>query len=146
VLPSLSPQEEQAARLALSKLSSGAGVITSRAVGLATPHGVTGSDSVVVGSGSSTIAGSHHPKLLSGADSVVAGSAVALHAAETMPGGKGSGFRLTTDTIAQVGPTAAGIRAEVHPSPATGVTMPDQTKINVSGLSPPHLTKHTGHG
>jgi hypothetical protein len=140
-LPSLTPQEEQAARLALSKLGSATGAITSAAAGFATPYGASGSDSVMVGSGSSTlVAGGQQPALLSGTDSVVAGSAVMPQV--TIAGGQGSGFHLSADTITSHGPTAAGIKTGTAPTPAAGITMPDQTKINVAGASPADVIKH----
>jgi hypothetical protein len=142
-LPGLTPQEEQAARLALAKLGSGAGALTSAAAGFATPYGASGSDSVMVGSGSTTLfAGAQHPTLLSGADSVVAGSALAPQAPVPVPGGQGSGFHLGTGTIPQHGPTAAGIKTAAAHTPAAGITMPDQTKINVAGASPVDVVKH----
>jgi hypothetical protein len=142
-LPGLTPQEEQAARLALSKLSGGSGAITSGAAGFATAYGGSGSDSVMVGSGPATSsAGAQHPTLLSGADSVIAGSAVLPQAPAAFPGGQGSGFHLSPDTITQQGPTAAGIKTAAAPTPAAGITMPDQTKINVAGASPADVIKH----
>jgi hypothetical protein len=142
-LPSLTPQEEQAARLALSKLASGTGAITSAALGPAIPLGASGSDSVMVGSGTTTlVAGAQHPMLLSGSDSVVAGSALAPLAPTTVPGRQSAGFHLSSDTIHQQGPTAAGIKTGTAAAPAAGLTMPDQTKINVAGASPADVIKH----
>jgi hypothetical protein len=144
-LPSLTPAEEHAARLALSQLGSGAGTITSMAGGAATASaGTGGSDSVAVGAGSATLlAGTQHPSLLSGADSIVAGSSVPVHAAP-VPGGHGSAFPVGPGHIAQAGPTAAGIQAGHRPTAAPGVTLPDKTKVNVSGVPPHDVPKHHG--
>jgi hypothetical protein len=145
-LPSLTPQEEQAARLALSKLHAGSGAITSSATGFATPHGAGGTDSVMVGSGLATaVAGAQHPTILSGMDSVVAGSGVALPP-PVVPPGFAAHLPLSPDTITQHGPTATGLTTETTPPAAVGVTMPDQTKINVAGVSATDLAKHNpGH-
>jgi hypothetical protein len=140
-LPNLTPQEEQAARLALSRLGSGSGAITSGAAGFATPYGASGSDSVMVGSGRATLlAGAQHPTLLSGADSVVAGSA--LTPAAPVHTGHLAAIPLSAETITTHGPTAAGIKTATPAAPAAGIMMPDQTKINVAGASPADVVKH----
>jgi hypothetical protein len=142
-LPTLTAEEEQAARLALTKLGAGSGTLTSGAVGHATLHGAGGSDTLVVGSGSATlVAGAAHPSLLSGADRVEAGSGVPVQADSI----RGGGFHHPPGQIEQAGPTAAGIKAAQQPTPA-GATMPDKTKINVSGVTPADIAKHSGgHG
>ena len=114
-LPSLTAAEEHAARLALSQL------------GCAT-----------------LLAGTQHPSLLSGSDQVVAGSSVPVHAVP-VPGGHGAGFPVGPGHIAQAGPTAAGIKAGQHPpTAAPGVTLPDKTKVNLSGVQPVNIPKHHG--
>jgi len=105
-----------------------------------------GSGTVQVGAGASTvIAGTQHSTLQSGSDKVVAGSSVPVHAAP-VPGGHGSGFPVDPGHIAQAGPTAAGIKAGHPPTAAPGVTLPDKTKVNVSGVTPVNIGKHSGHG
>ncbi len=136
-LPTLSPAEQQAAQLALSKLGAGAGTITSMAGGDATVSPVGGSGTVQVGAGTSIVISSAHPPTLQSVhDQVVAGSGVSVHAAPVA-----GGASLHPAPIEQAGPTAAGIKPTQPHAPA-GLTMPDQTKVNVAGVSPAHLTKH----
>ena len=154
-LPTLSAEEEQAARLALSKVVSGSDggtalppITAGFASAAGGSGGAAGQDSVMVGSGQATaVSGTQTPTLLSGhlgADSVVAGSGLLLQPPTTVPGGQSTaqGFHLSKDTIPQVGVTAATLKVDPTKTGAAGVTMPDQTKVNVAGVSAADLAKH----
>jgi Ca2+-binding RTX toxin-like protein len=129
----LSPQEKAIARTALAKLGlSGADQV----------HGGSGSDSVVVGSGNSTLLGAGSSTAISavastkiGNDTLVSGSA---HSIIKDGLGKSPAHSLSGDTIKVAGHTAASLagttKTSSHAGASTTISMSEKTTVTLVGI------------